>query len=150
MRAGILRAGLPQLPLTTLNSVISVSQLAGELFPGRGASPAAVSVAVGLMNAGGGWLGAMPCCCGAGGLAAQVTRPVQEPGQRKTLDASMIRGRADGLLSLSLGVDSYVQTHVHLRGHAAWHGAAAGQVNPIVLSARVSTLGLATLPQHEA
>ena len=77
-RAGILRAGLPQLPLTTLNSVISVSQLAGELFPGRGASPAAVSIAVGLMNACGGWLGAMPCCCGAGGLAAQVMRPLHD------------------------------------------------------------------------
>ncbi|KAK9840623.1 hypothetical protein WJX81_004876 [Elliptochloris bilobata] len=69
---GILRAGLPQLPLTTLNSVISVSQLSEELFTGRGASPAALSLAIGAMNAAGAWMGAMPCCCGAGGLAAQV------------------------------------------------------------------------------
>ncbi len=78
VRAGILRAGLPQLPLTTLNSVISASQLSGELFPGRGASPAALSLAIGAMNAAGAWFGAMPCCCGAGGLAAQVATPAPQ------------------------------------------------------------------------
>ena len=71
-RTGILRAGLPQLPLTTLNSVISVCQLATQLFPDRPAKPAEVSTSVGLMNLVGCWFGAMPSCHGAGGLAAQV------------------------------------------------------------------------------
>ncbi|GLC42355.1 hypothetical protein PLESTM_001324300 [Pleodorina starrii] len=75
LRAGALRAGLPQLPLTTLNSVIAVSHLANSLFPNRRDSarwrPAAVALSVALMNLGGCWLGAMPCCHGAGGLAAQ-------------------------------------------------------------------------------
>ncbi|KXZ50540.1 hypothetical protein GPECTOR_16g715 [Gonium pectorale] len=35
LREGALRAGLPQLPLTTLNSVIAVTHLADSLFPER-------------------------------------------------------------------------------------------------------------------
>jgi MFS superfamily sulfate permease-like transporter len=71
-RTGILRAGLPQLPLTTLNSVISVCQLATQLFPDRPAKPGEVATSVGMMNLVGCWFGAMPSCHGAGGLAAQV------------------------------------------------------------------------------
>lgn len=71
-KSGILRAGLPQLPLTTLNSVISVTQLANEWFPDRYSKPGSVATSVGLMNLIGCWFGAMPSCHGAGGLAAQV------------------------------------------------------------------------------
>jgi MFS superfamily sulfate permease-like transporter len=74
LKAGILKAGIAQLPLTTLNSVIAVTALAKELFPTRDAarwSPTAVSIGVGAMNLVGCWFGAMPCCHGAGGLAAQ-------------------------------------------------------------------------------
>ncbi|KAI8103657.1 hypothetical protein M9435_004991 [Picochlorum sp. BPE23] len=71
-KSGILRAGLPQLPLTTLNSVISVTQLANEWFPDRYSKPGSVATSVGLMNLVGCWFGAMPSCHGAGGLAAQV------------------------------------------------------------------------------
>jgi hypothetical protein len=74
LRAGVTKAGIAQLPLTALNSIIAVSALASELYPGRDASrwsPASVSISVGLMNLVGGWFGAMPCCHGSGGLAAQ-------------------------------------------------------------------------------
>lgn len=71
-RTGILRAGLPQLPLTLLNSVISVTQLANEWFPDRYTRPGSIATSVGLMNLVGCWFGAMPSCHGAGGLAAQV------------------------------------------------------------------------------
>lgn len=71
-RIGILQAGLPQLALTSFNSVISVCQLAGELFPDRPASPDHVAFSVGAMNMVGCWFGAMPSCHGAGGLAAQA------------------------------------------------------------------------------
>jgi MFS superfamily sulfate permease-like transporter len=64
-------AALPQIPLTTLNSVIAVCALSAELFPDRPATPRRVSVSVGLMNLVGGWFGAMPMCHGAGGLAGQ-------------------------------------------------------------------------------
>lgn len=69
---GILDAGLPQLALTSFNSVISVCALALQMFPGRSPRPATVSISVGLMNLFGGWFGAMPCCHGSGGLAAQA------------------------------------------------------------------------------
>ncbi|CAG9466331.1 unnamed protein product [Pedinophyceae sp. YPF-701] len=71
-RDALVRAALPQLPLTTLNSVVSVCQLSGDLFPHNPAKPAAMATSVGLMNLVGGWFGAMPCCHGAGGLAAQA------------------------------------------------------------------------------
>lgn len=65
------RAALPQIPLTTLNSVIAVCALAGNLFPDRPADARRVSVSVGLMNLVAGWFGGMPMCHGAGGLAGQ-------------------------------------------------------------------------------
>lgn len=68
--AGILKAGLPQLPLTTLNSVVAVCALSKDLFPDRPASPKRVATSVGLMNLAGAAAGVMPCCHGAGGLAA--------------------------------------------------------------------------------
>lgn len=69
---GALEAGLGQIPLTTLNSIIAVTYLATDLLPHiptPGATSIGVSVAI--MNLIGGWFGAMPVCHGSGGLAAQ-------------------------------------------------------------------------------
>ena len=71
-KTGFWRAGLPQLPLTTLNSVVAVCKLSEELFPHMPAKPSAVASSVGAMNIVGAWFGVMPCCHGAGGLAAQT------------------------------------------------------------------------------
>jgi len=65
------RAALPQIPLTTLNSVIAVCALSRDLFPDRPARPRAVAVSVGVMNLVAAWFGGMPMCHGAGGLAGQ-------------------------------------------------------------------------------
>ncbi|KAJ3152944.1 hypothetical protein HDU86_005399 [Geranomyces michiganensis] len=82
-RDGFLNAGLGQLPLTALNSVVAVCRLADDLFPMTRRSPAtyaprtsaanvtSVSITVGLMNILGMWFGSMPFCHGSGGLAAQ-------------------------------------------------------------------------------
>jgi MFS superfamily sulfate permease-like transporter len=64
-------AALPQIPLTTLNSVIAVCALSADLFPDRKISPRRVAVSVGLMNLVAVWFGGMPMCHGAGGLAGQ-------------------------------------------------------------------------------
>lgn len=64
-------AVVPQIPLTTLNSVIAVCALSRDLFPDRPASPRRVATSVGLMNLVAGWFGGMPMCHGAGGLAGQ-------------------------------------------------------------------------------
>lgn len=69
---GALDAGLGQIPLTTLNSIIAVSYLSADLLPhipAPGVTEIGISVA--LMNLIGGWFGAMPVCHGSGGLAAQ-------------------------------------------------------------------------------
>ena len=68
--SGITRAGLPQLPLTTLNSVVATCALSKDLFPDRPVRPTGVAVSVGAMNLIGLGLGVMPVCHGAGGLAA--------------------------------------------------------------------------------
>lgn len=82
-RQGFLQGALPQLPLTTLNSVISVCCLAHSLFPEKrdptllmqkGHQTDAIVTrreVVGLMNLILCPLGSMPNCHGAGGLAGQ-------------------------------------------------------------------------------
>uniref|UniRef100_A0A7N0V192 Molybdate transporter 2 n=1 Tax=Kalanchoe fedtschenkoi TaxID=63787 RepID=A0A7N0V192_KALFE len=70
-KIGFLRAAIPQIPLSILNSVIAVCKLSADLFPDREVSARKVSVSVGLMNLVGCWFGAMPVCHGAGGLAGQ-------------------------------------------------------------------------------
>ena len=81
---GFFQGTLPQLPLTTLNSVISVCCLAHALYPEKrdpilvqkGRTDAVVTrrevcISVGLMNLLLCPLGSMPNCHGAGGLAGQ-------------------------------------------------------------------------------
>lgn len=65
------KAALPQIPLTTLNSVVAVCVLSTDLFPDRPAKPKTVAISVGAMNLVSAWFGGMPMCHGAGGLAGQ-------------------------------------------------------------------------------
>ncbi|KAH6674278.1 sulfate transporter-like protein [Halenospora varia] len=71
-RTGALDAGLGQVPLTTLNSIIAVTYLSSDLLPHIPApTVTSIGLSVALMNLIGGWFGAMPVCHGSGGLAAQ-------------------------------------------------------------------------------
>jgi hypothetical protein len=83
-RTGALVAGVGQLPLTTLNSIIAVCALARDLnsppllkndsqFIAGPTLPTETSLglSVAMMNLIGCWFGAMPTCHGSGGLAAQ-------------------------------------------------------------------------------
>lgn len=65
------KAALPQIPLTTLNSVIAVCALSADLYPDRPADSRRVAISVGLMNLVSAGFGGMPMCHGAGGLAGQ-------------------------------------------------------------------------------
>lgn len=72
LKTGALDAGLGQLPLTTLNSIIAVCYLSSDLLPHIAApSVTAMGISVAGMNLVGAWFGAMPVCHGSGGLAAQ-------------------------------------------------------------------------------
>ena len=68
---GFWKGALPQIPLTTLNSVVAVCALSMDLFPDRAAGPRRVAISVAIMNLISCPLGGMPMCHGAGGLAAQ-------------------------------------------------------------------------------
>ncbi|RMZ82154.1 hypothetical protein DV738_g1840, partial [Chaetothyriales sp. CBS 135597] len=71
-RVGILDAGIGQLPLTTLNSIIAVTHLAADILPEvRTPSVTSIGSSVAAMNLFGCWFAAMPVCHGSGGLAAQ-------------------------------------------------------------------------------
>lgn len=72
-RKGSLEAGLPQLPLTVLNSILAVTSLSASLFPSYPPAPTLTSVglSVGIANLVSVWFGAMPICHGSGGLAGQ-------------------------------------------------------------------------------
>ena len=71
-RIGILDAGIGQLPLTTLNSIVAVTHLAADLLPEvKTPSVTSIGLSVAAMNLFGCWFGAMPVCHGSGGLAAQ-------------------------------------------------------------------------------
>ncbi|KAJ2400548.1 hypothetical protein GGI23_001969 [Coemansia sp. RSA 2559] len=70
-RTGFLSAGLGQLPLTLLNSVVALVALARELFPGYDLSMTHITMSIGAMNLVGCFLGSMPFCHGSGGLAGQ-------------------------------------------------------------------------------
>ena len=84
------RAALPQIPLTTFNSVIAVCALSLDLFPGHAARPRRVACSVGLMNLVGGWFGAMPMCHGAGGLAGHYHFGARSNGSILMLGAGML------------------------------------------------------------
>ncbi|KAJ5510557.1 hypothetical protein N7453_002660 [Penicillium expansum] len=71
-RVGAVDAGIGQIPLTTLNSIVAVVHLANDLLPNvRTPSITHVGLSVAGMNMIGCWFGAMPVCHGSGGLAAQ-------------------------------------------------------------------------------
>ncbi|KAI7185934.1 hypothetical protein D0869_01575 [Hortaea werneckii] len=70
---GAIDAALPQLPLTTLNSILAVTSLSANLFPNYPPTPSTTSIgfSVAIANLVGCWFGAMPVCHGSGGLAGQ-------------------------------------------------------------------------------
>ena len=71
-RMGALNAGVGQVPLTLLNSVVAVVYLSADLLPEvKTPSETAVGLSVASINLVACWFGAMPVCHGSGGLAAQ-------------------------------------------------------------------------------
>ena len=105
--AGVWLGGLPQLPLTLLNSVLAVSVLAGQLFPQsrESTAPTRVAISVGLMNLLACPFGAMPVCHGSGGLAGQYRL-----GARSGLSMVML-GTAKLIIGLLFGAAALAWMH---------------------------------------
>ena len=104
---GVLEAGIGQLPLTTLNSVIAVAFLAQDLLPEvKAPSTTALGLSVMGINLVGCWFGAMPVCHGSGGLAAQYRF-----GARSGASVILL-----GLVKLVLGLfASEVALHIFIK-----------------------------------
>lgn len=67
---GVLFIAVPQVPLTLGNAIVGVTEAHNRLFPQRPRSESRFAITTGLINIGGGLVGGVPMCHGAGGLAA--------------------------------------------------------------------------------
>jgi MFS superfamily sulfate permease-like transporter len=65
--------GLSQIPLTATNAVIATVALIREYWPDRPVTERQLALNMGIMNLVGPFIGGMPLCHGAGGLAGQYT-----------------------------------------------------------------------------
>ena len=87
-------AGFAQIPLTATNAVISTSSLIKTYWPNRTVTERQLSLNMGLMNLLAPFLGGMPMCHGAGGLAGQYFFGARTGG------ANII----EGLIEISMGL----------------------------------------------
>jgi predicted benzoate:H+ symporter BenE len=70
---GIVLLALPQVPLTLGNAVLAPVEFNNKEFPERPMTERKVALSTGLINTLGSFIGAVPMCHGAGGMAAQVS-----------------------------------------------------------------------------
>jgi len=69
---GIVLLALPQVPLTLGNAVLAPVEFSNREFPDRPVTERRMSISTGLINTLGSFIGAVPMCHGAGGMAAQT------------------------------------------------------------------------------
>ena len=72
MLIGIVYLALPQLPLTLGNAVIAIREENNRLFPDRPVTDKGVATSTGFMNIASSFIGGVPMCHGAGGMAGHV------------------------------------------------------------------------------
>ncbi len=89
-------AGLAQIPLTATNAVIATSVLISEYWPDRRVTNRQLAVNMGVINITLPFLGGMPLCHGAGGLAGQHYFGARTGG------ANIIEGAIEVFLGLLL------------------------------------------------
>ncbi len=106
-RLGLRRLAIPQIPLTTLNSVIAVCALSVDLFPRRPLTPTRAALSVALMNLVCCPFGGMPMCHGTGGLAAQYRFGARTGGSMVMLGVAKI------VLALLFGGSLLVWLHAY-------------------------------------
>lgn len=102
MWAGLFLLTLPQLPLTFGNAYVAIVDENNRLFPDRPVSEKSVALSTGLMNIGSSFIGGIPMCHGAGGMAGHVSFGARTGG------SSIILGVT--LLGAGLFLSSSVQT----------------------------------------
>jgi MFS superfamily sulfate permease-like transporter len=91
---GLLGAGLAQIPLTLTNATIATAALIRDYFPERPVSERKLLLNMGVMNVLAPFIGGMPMCHGAQGLAGQYTFGARTGG------ASIL----EGLIEVGMGL----------------------------------------------
>ncbi|MDA8194590.1 MAG: putative sulfate/molybdate transporter [Thermaerobacter sp.] len=69
---GFFLLALPQLPLTLGNAIIAITHENNGLFPQHPVTERKIAISTGIMNLLAPWLGGVPMCHGAGGMAGHV------------------------------------------------------------------------------
>lgn len=87
---GLVLLALPQIPITFANGILAVTHENNELFPDRAVTVKKVTLSTSLMNLVSPWLGGIPMCHGAGGLAAHVRFGARTGGATVILGAVLI------------------------------------------------------------
>ncbi|HVT52228.1 MAG TPA: putative sulfate/molybdate transporter [Dongiaceae bacterium] len=69
---GTLFLALPQVPLTLGNAIIAITEENNRLFPDRPVTERKVALSTGIMNLASAFVGGIPMCHGAGGMAGHI------------------------------------------------------------------------------
>lgn len=88
--AGFILLALPQLPLTFGNAYLSITEENNKLFPDRPVTERSVAISTGLMNLGSSFIGGIPMCHGAGGMAGHVQFGARTGGSSIILGAILL------------------------------------------------------------
>lgn len=99
--AGFILLALPQLPLTFGNAYLSITEENNKLFPDRPVTEKSVAFSTGLMNLGSSFIGGIPMCHGAGGMAGHVQFGARTGGSSIILGTILLG--AGLFLSTSIG-----------------------------------------------
>lgn len=87
---GVLMLALPQVPLTLGNAVLAPVEYSNREFPQRPVTERQMAISTGLMNTLGSFIGAVPMCHGAGGMAAQTSFGARSGGAPVILGVLLI------------------------------------------------------------
>lgn len=87
---GVLLLALPQVPLTLGNAVLAPVEFSNREFPQRPVTERKMAISTGLMNTLGSFIGAVPMCHGAGGMAAQTSFGARSGGAPVILGVLLI------------------------------------------------------------
>jgi MFS superfamily sulfate permease-like transporter len=87
---GTLLFTIPQIPLTLGNAVIAITAENNELFPDRKVTEKKIAISQGVMNLVSPFLGGIPMCHGAGGMAGHVRFGAKTGGALVILGALLV------------------------------------------------------------
>lgn len=87
---GLVLLALPQLPLTFGNAFISITEENNRLFPNRPVKEQTVALSTGLMNVWSSFVGGIPMCHGAGGMAGHIQFGARTGGSSIILGAILL------------------------------------------------------------